>query len=159
MDWLKLVHGTAPVKAPAFRTGDEVRVWYKILEKEKERLGQFEGTVIRCRGAGPSKTFTVRRVTYGQGVERCFPLDAKIVARIEVLRRGSVRRSRLYFLRHTIGKTRLTSEEATQASGRITEAGVPIVDATVEPPGAGEKAEHALAANDQPAGGAKPKGA
>jgi len=89
-----------------------VRVWFKILEQGKERLGQFEGTVIRCRGPAPSKTFTVRRLTQGEGVERTFPMDAKIIARVEVLRQGRVRRSKLYFLRRQIGKPRLTSVEA-----------------------------------------------
>lgn len=126
MDWRQVVHGSAAPKAPTeFGTGDEVRVWYKILEQGKERLGQFEGTVIRMRGAGHAKTFTVRRVTYGEGVERVFPLDAKTISRIEVLRQGKVRRARLYYLRRAIGKTRIASagEEAVadQAPGSIGE--------------------------------------
>ncbi len=110
MDWRTSVHGN-PVGSTmhTFRPGDEIRVWFKILEQGKERLGQFEGIVIRCRGSGPSRTFTVRRVTYGEGVERIFPFDAKIISRIELLRQGTVRRSRLYFLRHTLGKTRLSA--------------------------------------------------
>lgn len=113
MDWLTRLHATSTVAAPDFGTGDEIRVWFKILERGKERLGQFEGIVIRCRGAGPSKTFTVRRVTYGEGVERVFPLDAKVVSRIEVLRRGRVKRSRLYFLRTAVGKQRIVPAEPT----------------------------------------------
>jgi len=110
MDWLKLVHGAGPPAPPAaFRPGDEIRVWYRILEQGKERLGQFEGTVIRCRGSGHSRTFTVRRVTHGEGVERVFPIDSKTVARIEVLRQGRVRRSRLYFLRSAVGKRRIAA--------------------------------------------------
>ena len=109
MDWMKLVHGASTGAALAFRPGDDVRVWYRILEQGKERLGQFEGTVIRCRGSGLSRTFTVRRVTYGEGVERVFPADSKTIARIEVLRRGKVRRSRLYYLRGIIGKTRIAA--------------------------------------------------
>ena len=104
MEWLKLVHGaTTPTPAVSFTPGDEIRVWYRIQEQEKERLGQFEGIVIRCRGSGHSKTFTVRRVTYGEGVERVFPMDSKTIARIEVLRQGRVKRSRLYFLRRIVG--------------------------------------------------------
>ena len=89
-----------------------MRVWYRILEQGKERLGQFEGLVIRVRGSGPSRTFTVRRVTHGEGVERVFPFDSKMVTKIDVLRHGKVKRSRLYFLRDTVGKTRLASTEA-----------------------------------------------
>ena len=91
MDWMTLIHGTAPTPPAAFRPGDEVRVWYRILEQGKERLGQFEGLVIRYRGAGPAKTFTVRRVTHGEGVERVFPIDSKTISKIEVLRQGKVK--------------------------------------------------------------------
>ena len=116
MDWLTIVHGAAAQTPPAnFGPGDEVRVWYRILEQGKERLGQFEGVVIRYRGAGSSKTFTVRRVTHGEGVERVFPVDSKTVSRIEVLRKGKVKRSRLYFLRRVIGKTRIA--EADRSTG------------------------------------------
>ena len=119
MEWLKLVHGDAP-PAPQrqFRPGDEVRVWYRILEQGKERLGQFEGTVIRVRGSGLSKTFTVRRITHGEGVERVFPMDSKMVSRVEVLREGKVRRSRLYYLRRTVGKTRIAAADATAEGQR-----------------------------------------
>ena len=110
MEWLKWVHGEASATAPAaFKPGDEVRVWYRILEPGKERLGQFEGLVIRMRGSGRSRTFTVRRVTHGEGVERVFPLDAKTISRVEVLRQGKVKRARLYYLRSVIGKTRIAS--------------------------------------------------
>lgn len=113
MDWMKLVHGDTKSASPvSFQTGDEIRVWYRILEQGKERLGQFEGVVIRCRGAGPSRTFTVRRVTYGEGVERVFPFDGKTISRIELLRQGRVKRSRLYFLRRVIGKTRIAAADA-----------------------------------------------
>lgn len=151
MEWLKLVHGTPkPAAGPSFGPGDEVRVWFKILEQGKERLGQFEGMVIRCRGAWPSRTFTVRRVTHGEGVERVFPMDAKTISRIELLRQGHVRRSRLYFLRTAIGKTRISSVDASGAERR--EAAVPIVDKTPEADAALPKAERAAAAADHGAG-------
>ena len=112
MDWLKQVHGGQPPTAlPPFGPGDEVRVWYRILEQGKERFGQFEGTVIRFRGSGVERSFTVRRVTYGEGVERVFPADAKVISRLEVLRQGKVKRGRLYYLRTVIGKTRIESAE------------------------------------------------
>jgi large subunit ribosomal protein L19 len=139
MDWLQRVHGTER-PAAGFRPGDEIRVWYRIVEQGKERLGQFEGIVMRSRGSGPSRTFTVRRVTYGEGVERVFPMDAKIISRIEVLRRGSVHRGRLYYLRQIIGKTRIESADVKAAANRIA-GGVPVVDATRP-----ERSESALAA-------------
>ncbi len=113
MDWMKLVHGEDKPALPAFKPGDRVRVWYRIAEQGKERLGQFEGDVIRARGSGPSRTFTVRRVTFGEGVERVFPFDCKSIARIEVLTQGKVHRSRLYYLRRVIGKTRIAAAEDT----------------------------------------------
>jgi large subunit ribosomal protein L19 len=106
MDWMQWIHGTPKKDNPALslNPGDEVRVWYRILEQGKERLGQFEGTVIRTRGAGPSKTFSVRRITFGEGVERVFPVDSKTVAKIEVLRHGHLKRARLYYLRALRGR-------------------------------------------------------
>lgn len=157
MDWLKLVHGTtAPAAATSFRPGDEVRVWYRIIEQGKERLGQFEGIVIRCRGSGPSKTFTVRRVTYGEGVERVFPMDAQTISRIEVLRRGHVKRSRLYYLRSVIGKTRIAAADL--QGGTATPGGaVPVIDATAKDSLAPERTEAAVASADQATGSPKPR--
>ena len=149
MDWMKLIHGAAQPTPPAvFGTGDEVRVWYRILEQGKERLGQFEGTVIRCRGSGHSKTFTVRRVTYGEGVERVFPVDSKTVSRIEVLRQGKVKRSRLYYLRAVVGKTRIAAADAVE-----TPAGSPPAP---KPADAADKSERAVAAAGRPADSATP---
>jgi large subunit ribosomal protein L19 len=89
---------------PAFRAGDTVRVSLKVREGNRERIQQFEGVVIRIRGVGLSKTFTVRRVSYGVGVERTFPLHSPQIEKLEVLRRGKVRRARLYYLRNLRGK-------------------------------------------------------
>ena len=141
MEWLNMIHGPAPQSAsPSFGPGDEVRVWFKIIEQGKERLGQFEGLVIRYRGAGPSKTFTVRRVTYGEGVERVFPVDAKVISRIDVLRKGRVKRSRLYFLRTIIGKTRITSVESQIAPNKASET-IPGVNKTVDAEGSPEPSQ------------------
>ena len=126
MDWMTLIHGPASAPPAAFRPGDEVRVWYRILEQGKERLGQFEGIVIRYRGAGSAKTFTVRRVTHGEGVERIFPVDSKTVSKIEVLRQGKVNRARLYYLRSIIGKTRIAAAEESTAGRKVNDA--PIVN-------------------------------
>jgi len=89
---------------PDFRPGNTVRVHVKVVEGSRERIQVFEGTVIRRRGAGLGETFTVRRVSYGVGVERTFPLHSPKIERIEVMRRGHVRRARLYYLRGLRGK-------------------------------------------------------
>ncbi|MGQ9557243.1 MAG: 50S ribosomal protein L19 [Desulfurispora sp.] len=89
---------------PAFKPGDTVKVHYKVIEGNRERIQVFEGVVIRRRGGGMSETFTVRRVSYGVGVERTFPLHSPKIDRIEVTRRGRVRRARLYYLRQLRGK-------------------------------------------------------
>jgi len=89
---------------PPFRPGDTVRVHVRVVEGEKERIQVFEGVVIRRRGAGASQTFTVRKVSYGVGVERIFPVHGPVVEKIEIKSRGHVRRSRLYYLRDLSGK-------------------------------------------------------
>ncbi|HIE11992.1 MAG TPA: 50S ribosomal protein L19 [Desulfotomaculum sp.] len=87
-----------------FRPGDTVRVHVKVVEGNRERTQIFEGVVIRRRGGGLDETFTVRRVSYGVGVERIFPLRSPRIERIEVIRRGRVRRARLYYLRKLRGR-------------------------------------------------------
>ncbi|ACX52512.1 ribosomal protein L19 [Ammonifex degensii KC4] len=89
---------------PDFRPGDTVRVHFKVVEGGRERTQVFEGVVIRRRGGGLDETFTVRRVSYGVGVERIFPLYSPRLEKIEVVRRGRVRRARLYYLRELKGK-------------------------------------------------------
>ncbi|MDY6909724.1 MAG: 50S ribosomal protein L19 [Thermodesulfobacteriota bacterium] len=92
------------VDIPAFRAGDTVKVHVKIREGEKERIQVFEGVVIRRHRGNMGATFTVRKVSYGVGVERIFPLHSPQIDRIEVVRRGRVRRARLYYLRDRVGK-------------------------------------------------------
>ena len=89
---------------PAFRPGDTVRVHVKVVEGTRERIQLFEGVVIKRHGGGISETFTVRKISYGVGVERAFPLPSPRVAQIEVLRYGKVRRAKLYYLRNLRGK-------------------------------------------------------
>ncbi|MFQ5656202.1 MAG: 50S ribosomal protein L19 [Candidatus Methylomirabilales bacterium] len=89
---------------PAFTPGDTVRVHVKVREGEKERLQAFEGVVLRRRQAGLGSTFTVRKVSYGVGVERTFPLHSPLIQRIDRLRTGRVRRAKLYYLRGRRGK-------------------------------------------------------
>ena len=89
---------------PTFGIGDTVRVFVKVVEGSRERLQAFEGTVMAKRNGGIRETFTVRRVSYGIGVERTFPLHSPRVDHIEVIRRGKVRRAKLYYLRSLQGK-------------------------------------------------------
>ena len=105
MDYIKLLEeDQMKADIPPFRAGDTVRVAVKIKEGNRERVQMFEGVVIRKRGEGLSKTFTVRRVSYGVGVERTFLLHSPRVESIQVVRRGKVRRARLYYLRQLRGK-------------------------------------------------------
>ena len=94
-----------------FNVGDTVRVYAKIREGEKERIQMFEGTVIAKRGRGVAETFTVRRVSYGVGVERVFPIHSPNVKDIKVVRYGKVRRSKLYYLRDRVGKAAKVKEQ------------------------------------------------
>ena len=92
---------------PEFRVGDTVRVDVKIIEGKRERIQAFEGTVIARKGGGVSETFTVRKVSYGVGVERIFPMHSPKIANIEVVKKGKVRRAKLNFLRNVVGQYRI----------------------------------------------------
>lgn len=92
---------------PEFRVGDTVRVDVKIVEGKRERIQAFEGVVIARKGAGISETFTVRKVSYGVGVERIFPLHSPSIANIVVVKKGKVRRAKLNFLRNIVGQYRI----------------------------------------------------
>ncbi len=89
---------------PQFSPGDSVKVHVKVVEGGRERTQAFEGVVIRRQGSGTRETFTVRRVTFGIGVERIFPVHSPSITRIEVVKRGKVRRAKLYYLRKRTGK-------------------------------------------------------
>ena len=89
---------------PEFRAGDTVRVHVRIVEGDRERIQVFEGVVIKRRGGGISETFTVRKISYGVGVERTFPVHTPKIDKIEVMRQGKVRRAKLYYLRELRGK-------------------------------------------------------
>ena len=89
---------------PKLEVGDTVRVFVKVIEGSRERLQHFEGVVIKIQGGGIRKSFTVRRISYGIGVERTFPYNSPRIGRIEVLRHGQVRRAKLFYLRNRVGK-------------------------------------------------------
>lgn len=89
---------------PSFNPGDHIRVHVRVIEGDKERIQPFEGDVINIRGAGLTKTFTVRKVSSGVGVERIFPFNSPKIAKIELLKEGNVRKAKLYYLRNLSGK-------------------------------------------------------
>jgi large subunit ribosomal protein L19 len=101
---------------PEFRTGDQIRVHVKIKEGEKERIQVFEGVVIRKHNGNTGATFTVRKVSYGVGVERIFPLHAPAIDRIDLVSHGKVRQSRLYYLRKLKGKAARIKERRVSAN-------------------------------------------
>ncbi len=96
---------------PAFGIGDTVKVYNRITEGEKDRIQLFEGTVIAKHGGGISETFTVRRISYGCGVEKTFPIHSPNVDKVEVVRQGKVRRAKLYYLRDRVGKSAKVKEK------------------------------------------------
>lgn len=96
---------------PPFRAGDTIRVNVRVVEGGRERIQAFEGVVIARNGSGSTATFTVRKVSYGIGVERIFPVHAPIIQGIELVRRGDVRRSKLYYLRDRVGKSARIKEK------------------------------------------------
>ena len=111
MEKIKLIEGLMLRQdLPRFNVGDTLRVLVKIPEGDKFRIHPFEGIVIEKRGKGISATFTVRKVSYGEGVERTFPLHTPSIDRIEVLKKGKVRQARLYYLRYRVGKAAKVAE-------------------------------------------------
>ncbi len=96
---------------PSFQPGDTLKVHVRVVEGTRERTQLFQGVVIRRQGSGVQETFTVRKVSFGVGVERTFPVHSPILARVEVLTRGDVRRAKLYYLRGRVGKAAKVKEK------------------------------------------------
>ena len=96
---------------PAFAPGDTVKVHVRVVEGNRERIQVFQGVVIRRQGSGVRETFTVRKVSFGVGVERTFPVHSPILARIEVVTHGAVRRAKLYYLRDRVGRAAKVKEK------------------------------------------------
>jgi large subunit ribosomal protein L19 len=119
---------------PPFRVGDQVRVTLKIVEGDNERLQAFEGTVIRISGHGLSRMFTVRKISFGVGVERAIPLHSPRIEKIEVLRSGHVRRGRLYFLRSRTGRAARLDEKVDRREENATSKVPPPAKAHVPAP-------------------------
>ncbi|AKL98571.1 50S ribosomal protein L19 [Endomicrobium proavitum] len=98
----------------SFKPGDQVKVHFKVVEGGNERIQVFEGVVIRIKGSGLSETFTVRKISFGIGVERIFPVNSPRIDKVEVARRGKVRRAKLYYLRNLSGKAARISEDSSR---------------------------------------------
>ena len=154
MNRIDAVHPTAPRKdLPPFRPGDTVRVHVSITEGDKQRIQVFEGVVIRRRGRGPSATFTVRKISYGVGVERIFLSESPSVTKVEIKARGHVRRARLYYLRDLRGKKARLRSKLRDLTGLIGEEGVgtaaeaDVAEVLPEAP-EGEDAEAGSGANE-----------
>ena len=112
MDQIKnLTAGQLKENAPQIKIGSTVKVHVRIKEGEKERIQVFEGTIIAKNNSGIAETFTVRRVSYGVGVERVFPVHSPSVAKVELVRKGKVRRAKLYYLRDRVGKAAKVKEK------------------------------------------------
>lgn len=112
MDLIKaLTNEQLKENVPTLNVGDTVRIHNKIKEGTRERIQLFEGTIIAKNGGGISETFTVRRVSYGCGVEKTFPVHSPNVEKVEIIRRGKVRRAKLYYLRDRVGKSSKVKEQ------------------------------------------------
>jgi large subunit ribosomal protein L19 len=98
----------------SFRPGDQVKVYFKVIEGSNERIQVIEGIVIRMRGSGLSETFTIRKVSFGVGVEAIYPINSPRIEKIEVVRHGKVRRAKLYYLRNLTGKAARISQDSTR---------------------------------------------
>ena len=112
MDYInELTKGQLRSGLPALNIGDTLKVYFKVKEGARERVQMFEGTLIRRQGGGISETFTVRRISYGIGVERVFPVHSPKIEKIEISRKGKVRRAKLYYLRDRVGKSAKVKEK------------------------------------------------
>ena len=119
---------------PSFRSGDELKVHVRVIEGSKSRIQIFQGVVIRRQGAGVRETFSIRKISYGVGVERTFPVHTPVIERIEIVRHGSARRAKLYYLRNLTGKATKIKERR-GADGEI------IVEPAYVPPVKAAKVE------------------
>lgn len=118
MNLIRAVEQSHLKDIPAFNVGDTVKVSVKVVEGDKERLQQFEGIVIARRGNGTRETFMVRKISFGVGVERIFPVYSPVIENIEVVKRGSVRKAKLYYLRGKKGKGTKIKERERETSAK-----------------------------------------
>ena len=120
---------------PTFRAGDELKVHVRVIEGSKSRIQVFQGIVIRRQGNGVRETFTIRKVSYGVGVERTFPIHTPVIEKLEVVRRGDVRRAKLYYLRDLRGKAAKIREKRSdvEASKKVSAPAAVVAEATEVP--------------------------
>ena len=114
----ELVSDTLRSDVPDFRAGDTIKVHVKVVEGNRSRIQVFQGVVIRIHGSGVGRTFTVRKISFGVGVERTFPLHTPVIEKIEIATRGDVRRAKLYYLRNLRGKAAKIKEKRETTSAR-----------------------------------------
>src|SRR5437763_1098722 len=120
-------------RVPSFRAGDRVRVHFQVVEGNRRRTQVFEGIVLKRQGSGARETFTVRKQSFGVGVERTFPLHSPKVERVEIASRGDVRRAKLYYLRERIGKRARVREQRGRGAEEVVEGGLLHAPEAVEP--------------------------
>jgi large subunit ribosomal protein L19 len=126
---------------PRFREGDRVRVHFQVVEGTRRRTQVYEGVVLRLQGEGSRRTFTVRKISFGVGVERTFPLHSPKVERIEIVARGQVRRAKLYYLRGRVGRRARVRERRDLGPEQLMVTGLPDEQEEISADGAGEEAE------------------
>jgi len=130
---------------PTFRSGDELKVHVRVIEGSKSRIQVFQGLVISRSGSGVRETFTIRKVSYGVGVERTFPIHTPVIEKMEVVRRGDVRRAKLYYLRELRGKAAKIRERR----GEVPTTGTPVSAVTSTPAVETAEAVEAVAATEE----------
>ena len=132
---------------PSFRSGDELKVHVRVIEGNKSRIQIFQGVVIRRQGSGVRETFTIRKISYGVGVERTFPVHTPVIERIEIVRHGSARRAKLYYLRNLTGKATKIKERRGSDGEVIVEPAyvAPVKAEKVETPAVAESVEEVAA--------------
>ncbi|MFQ6018994.1 MAG: 50S ribosomal protein L19 [Kiloniellaceae bacterium] len=151
LDREQIARLTARRKVPDFSPGDTVRVNVKVIEGSRERLQAFEGVCIARKNRGVNSSFTVRKISYNEGVERVFPLYSPRIASIQVVRRGDVRRAKLYYLRGRRGRSARISEKTTGAAGKAA-ANERAQAAAAKAAAAQAKRTEAAATEEQPEG-------
>mgnify|MGYP003333233640 FL=1 len=138
---------------PSFRPGDEIKVHVRVIEGNKSRIQVFQGVVIRRSGSGARETFTIRKISYGVGVERTFPVHTPVIEKYEIVRRGDVRRAKLYYLRDLRGKAAKIRERRGQDGSFIEEPIIPVVGADDDEPTSAKADSKAVDEEDELDGG------